>query len=210
MTQVRQNARLKVDAYDRTQEKMLATGQLSTVDNEIDTTTGTVKMRALFDNSKNELFPNQFVNVKLLVTTLHGQIVIPVAAVQRGASGTFVYVVNEDHTVSMRPVTLGETNDDKVAIAKGVMVDDTVVVDGADRLRDGAKVALPGETPAPAVAQGGRGRGAGGADAARQGGRGRGRRGGGAGGAAAGAGGAGAGGAGAGGAAGGGGGNNGG
>ena len=174
MGRVGQNARLKVDAYDRSQEKLLATGALSTVDNEIDTATGTVKLRAVFDNSKNELFPNQFVNVKLLVTTLHDQIIIPVAGVQRGASGTFVYVVNPDRTVSMRPVTLGQTENDKVAITKGVMAGETVVVDGADRLRDGARVILPGETPAPATAVAGRGRGQGQAGGGR-----RGRRGGG-------------------------------
>ena len=84
--------------------------------------------------------------------TLHNQIVVPVAAIQRGASGTFVYVVNPDHTVSMRAVTLGQTNEDRVAIAQGVMAGDTVVVDGADRLRDGAKVILPGE-PLPNVDQ---------------------------------------------------------
>jgi len=172
MSRIRQNATLSANAYDRAQQNLLATGKLSTIDNQIDVTTGTVRLRALFDNSRNELFPNQFVNVRLLVTTLHGQTVVPVAAVQRGAQGTFVYVVNADHTVTLRPVTLGQTEDDKVAIAKGVMVGDTVVVDGADRLRDGAKVVLPGETPPPPVAsQTGRGRGAGGAGGGRRGGR---------------------------------------
>jgi multidrug efflux system membrane fusion protein len=181
MNRVRQNATLKANAYDRAQQKLIASGALSTIDNEIDTTTGTVKLRAVFDNSKNELFPNQFVNVTLLVTTLHDQTIVPVAAVQRGAQGTFVYLVNDDHTVSLRPVTLGQTQDDKVAIAKGVMSGDTVVVDGADRLRDGAKVLLPGETPEPIATNAGRGTGAGGAGAngnGRRGGRG-GRRGGG-------------------------------
>jgi multidrug efflux system membrane fusion protein len=107
----------------------------------------------MFDNPHGELFPNQFVNIKLLVNTLHDQTVVPAAAIQRGASGAFVFVVNADHTVSMRTVTLGQTQDDRVAIASGVKPGDTVVVDGADRLRDGARVVLPGERP-PAAEQG--------------------------------------------------------
>jgi membrane fusion protein, multidrug efflux system len=142
---IRQGAHLTTQAFDRAQTHMISTGTLATLDNLIDTTTGTVKLRALFDNPDNLLFPNQFVNIRLLVNTLHNQVVTPVAAVQRGASGTFVYVVNPDHTVSMRVVTLGVTNDDRVAIATGLQPGDTVVVDGADRLRDGARVILPGE-----------------------------------------------------------------
>ncbi len=145
MARLRQGAHLGAQAFDRAQTRMIAAGTLATLDNQIDTTTGTVKLRAVFDNADNLLFPNQFVNVRLLVDTLHDQIVTPVAAVQRGASGTFVYVVNPDHTVSMRAVTLGVTNDDRVAIAQGLQPGETVVVDGADRLRDGAHVILPGE-----------------------------------------------------------------
>jgi membrane fusion protein, multidrug efflux system len=184
MGRVREGAMLKVQAYDRAQEKMIAEGDLGTVDNQIDTTTGTVKLRGMFDNSANELFPNQFVNIRLFVTTLHNQVIVPVAAIQRGASGTFVYVVKDDHTVSMRTVALGQNEDDKQAVTKGLMVDETVVTDGADRLRDGARVVLPGETP-PSAAQGGAAR-----DGAARGGRGQGRggrRGGGQGGAPAGA-----------------------
>lgn len=174
MGRLRQGAQLRAQAYDRAQTHLIATGTLSTVDNQIDTTTGTVKLRAIFENPDNALFPNQFVNIVLLVDTLHNQIVVPVAAIQRGASGTFVYVVNTaNHTVSMRAVTLGQTNEDRVAIAQGVMAGDTVVVDGADRLRDGARVILPGE-PLPNVTnqppQAGAAQG--------RGGRGRGRRGG--------------------------------
>ena len=117
------------------------------MDNQIDTTTGTVKLRAMYDNTNTELFPNQFVNIKLLVNTLHNQLVVPASAIQRGASGAFVFLVNPDHTVSMRTVMLGQTADDKVAVASGLMAGDTVVVDGADRLRNGAKVVLPGEQP---------------------------------------------------------------
>jgi multidrug efflux system membrane fusion protein len=145
MARIRQGGHLSAQAFDRGQTHMIAAGMLATLDNVIDTTTGTVKLRAIFDNADNLLFANQFVNVRLLVDTLHNQIIAPVAAVQRGASGTFVYVVNPDHTVSMRTVTLGVTNDDRVAITTGLQPGDTVVVDGADRLRDGARVILPGE-----------------------------------------------------------------
>jgi multidrug efflux system membrane fusion protein len=186
MGRVRQNAKLKADAFDRAQTHMIESGTLSTVDNEIDTTTGTVKLRALYQNPDNLLFPNQFVNVRLQVDTLHNQIIVPVAGIQRGASGTFVYVVNPNHTVSMRAVTLGQTNNDRVAVAKGLMAGDTIVVDGADRLRDGARVLLPGEQMPAVSNQPPRAQGA----APGRGGRGRGRRGGAPGGAAAGAGGA--------------------
>src|SRR5258706_6558220 len=160
MAGVNDKAGLTADAYDRAQTKKLATGKLSTVDNQIDTATGSVKMRAVFDNSKGELFPNQFVNIRLFVKTLHDQIIVPSAAVQRGTSGTFVYVVDEDLTVNMRPVSVGETEENRVAITNGLKAGEMVVIDGADRLREGAKVALPGQeppaaaTPRPARGQG--------------------------------------------------------
>src|SRR5262249_53545543 len=102
MQQVNQGAKLVADAYDRSQTRELATGTLAAVDSQIDPTTGTVKMRALFDNTDGALFPQQFVNVRLRVLTLHDQTVVPAAALQRGAHGSFVYVVNKDSTVSMR------------------------------------------------------------------------------------------------------------
>ncbi|HXJ00068.1 MAG TPA: MdtA/MuxA family multidrug efflux RND transporter periplasmic adaptor subunit [Micropepsaceae bacterium] len=154
MARVRQGAKLTSDAYDRAQSKQIATGTLATVDNQIDTTTGTVKLRAMFDNARGELFPNQFVNIKLLVDTLHNQTVAPASAIQRGASGAFVFVVNDDHTVSMRAVMVGQTEGDRVAVTSGLKSGDTVVVDGADRLRDGARVVLPGEQPRAASQQG--------------------------------------------------------
>jgi multidrug efflux system membrane fusion protein len=160
MARLRQGGKLNSDAYDRGQNKKLATGVLATVDNQIDTTTGTVKLRAMYDNTNSELFPNQFVNIKLLVNTLHNQLVVPASAIQRGASGAFVFKVNPDHTVSMVTVMLGQTADDRVAVASGVAAGDTVVVDGADRLRDGAKVVLPGEQPPAAVPAQGRAAGA--------------------------------------------------
>jgi multidrug efflux system membrane fusion protein len=173
MTRVRQGAKLPSDAYDRAQSKKLAAGTLATIDNQIDTTTGTVKLRAMFDNTGGELFPNQFVNIRLFVNTLHNQIIAPASAIQRGASGAFVFVVNADHTVSMRTVMLGQSEDDRVAVARGLMAGETVVVDGADRLRDGARVVLPGEQ-APAATQPERGP----ANANGRRGQGRGRRGG--------------------------------
>lgn len=143
MAQTRAGDTLEADAYDRSQTKKLATGKLSTIDNQIDTTTGTVKLRALFDNADNALFPNQFVNIRLLVQTLHNQTIVPAAAVQRGAEGSYVFAVKPDKTVSMRTVTVGVTDGDKVAVTNGLKPGDTVVIDGADRLRDGAEVTLP-------------------------------------------------------------------
>jgi multidrug efflux system membrane fusion protein len=135
---------LTVQAFDRSLTNQIASGTLSNSDNQIDTTTGTLKMRAMFDNSKFELFPNQFVNVHLILETLHNQLLVPAAALQNGSQGNYVYVVNPDNTVSMRPVVTGPTAGDVVAISKGLTAGQTVVVDGADQLRDGAKIILPG------------------------------------------------------------------
>jgi multidrug efflux system membrane fusion protein len=134
---------LRVDAYDRTQTTKLASGRLSAVDSQVDPTTGTVKLRAVFDNSDGTLFPAQFVNVRLLVQTLQNQVVIPTAAVQRGSQGTFAFVIKPDHTVEMRGVALGPQQDDRVAVFKGLNAGETVVTDGADRLHDGAEVTIP-------------------------------------------------------------------
>jgi membrane fusion protein, multidrug efflux system len=136
-------AEMRVDAYDRTQTTKLASGRLSAVDSQVDTTTGTVKLRALFDNSDGTLFPNQFVNARLLVDTLRNQVVVPAAAIQRGAQGTFAYVVKPDHTVEMRTLTLGPQQDDRISVTKGLNPGETVVTDGADRLQDGSEVAIP-------------------------------------------------------------------
>ncbi|HZS81292.1 MAG TPA: MdtA/MuxA family multidrug efflux RND transporter periplasmic adaptor subunit [Stellaceae bacterium] len=149
-------AALEVTAFDRSHTTVLAKGTLATADNEIDTTTGTVKLRAQFDNDDESLFPNQFVNVELLVDTLQDSILVPTAAIQRGAPGTFVYVVKDDSTVAVRPVKLGPADGEKVAVVSGLAPGEKVVVDGADKLRDGAKVAQPGASPAPeAAAKGG-------------------------------------------------------
>jgi multidrug efflux system membrane fusion protein len=147
MKKVRGGATLKVDAYDRANAVKLAEGQLATVDNEIDTTTGTVKLRAQFENADGSLFPNQFVNVSLLQDLLQNQLIMPNAAVRRGAPNgvvtTFVYLVKPDRTVSVRPVTLGVVDGERVAVASGLAAGDVVVTEGGDRLRDGAPVQLP-------------------------------------------------------------------
>jgi membrane fusion protein, multidrug efflux system len=154
---------LPVDAFDRSDSKQLAVGKLLTLDNEIDATTGTVKLRATFDNHDNALFPNQFVNVHLVEDVLHQQLVIPGAAVRRGAPNgtlsTFVYVVKPDSTVSVRPVTLGQVDGNNVAVTSGLAAGDTVVTDGGDRLRDGAAILLPGApSPRATPAKGRKGR----------------------------------------------------
>jgi multidrug efflux system membrane fusion protein len=146
---------LPVTAYDRTGATELASGKLDTVDNQIDTTTGTVKLRAIFDNDQLALFPNQFVNVKLLVSTLHDADVVPNAAIQRGAPGTFVYVAKPDKTVAVQKVKLGPSDGQRIAILSGLEPGESVVTDGADRLRDGAKVTIaPPAQPSPAAEEG--------------------------------------------------------
>src|SRR5215831_14226914 len=140
---LRAGATMPVTAFDRSGATKLAAGTLKTLDNQIDTTTGTLKLRAEFANEDDSLFPNQFVNVQLLIDTLHDATVVPTSAIQRGAPGTFVYLVNAD-TVTVRPVTLGPASGERVAIQEGLAPGDRVVVDGADKLRNGARVALRG------------------------------------------------------------------
>jgi len=155
LKKVREGATLKVAAYDRSDAVKLADGKLSTLDNAIDTTTGTVKLRAQFENADGSLFPNQFVNVSLLLDLLQNQLIMPISAVRRGAPNgvvsTFVYLVNADRTVAVRPVTLGTVDGERVAVASGVAAGDVVVTEGGDRLRDGASVQLPAAAPVPAV-----------------------------------------------------------
>ncbi len=151
MGRLKDGATLEATAYDRNNSTKLATGKLISVDNQIDPTTGTVKIRAQFDNADYSLFPDQFVNIRLLVDTLHDVTIIPNAAIQRGNPATFVYVVQPDSTVKVQAVTLGQIDGDNISITDGLNPGDTVVVDGADKLRDGAKVLLPGEKPADAA-----------------------------------------------------------
>jgi multidrug efflux system membrane fusion protein len=164
LPRVQAGEKLQVDAWDREGKVKLASGRLLTIDNQIDTTTGTVKLKAEFGNGDNALFPNQFVNVRLRVETRSGAILVPIAAISRGAQGTFVYVVDgQERTVSTRSVTLGPSTADVVAIEKGLEAGEQVVIDGADKLRQGSRVELatpqssPGKSPA-----GGQGGGQGG------------------------------------------------
>lgn len=142
MKRLQEEERLLVEAWDREQKNLLARGRLLAVDNLVDVATGTVKLKASFRNEENELFPNQFVNVRLRLDTLEDQTVIQQGAVQRGGRGLFVYVVKEDMTVTARPVTLGPADGPRVAVLKGVEPGERVVVDGIDRLREGSRVIL--------------------------------------------------------------------
>jgi multidrug efflux system membrane fusion protein len=155
MKRVYAGAALDVQAFDRTNATKIADGKLLTVDNSIDVTTGTVKLRAQFDNADGSLFPNQFVNIQLLQDVLKDQIIMPNAAVRRGAPNgvatTFVYIVNADHSVAVRPVTLGVVDGERVAVTAGLKAGEVVVTEGGDRLRDGAQVQLPNSAPAPAA-----------------------------------------------------------
>jgi multidrug efflux system membrane fusion protein len=150
---------LPVEAYDRTQKTRLADGTLLTFDNQIDTTTGTVKLKASFPNDDYSLFPNQFVNVKMLVDTNRGVILVPTPAIQRSALGTFVYVVKPDNTVEVRKVTVGATEGETSWIQAGLSQGEQVVIEGGDRLQQGSKVrvrmaANNGAAPAPGVVTG--------------------------------------------------------
>ncbi len=163
MKQLIGGAELSVQAYDRSNTTLLASGTLTSVDNQINTTTGTVNMRATFPNQDFALFPNQFVNARLLVDTLHNVVRAPVAAVQQGAPGTFVYVINQDDTVSVRPIKLGPTDGAYSEVISGLSAGDRVVTDGTDRLRDGQKVTIPppatqaaGGSPTPQHQRGGK------------------------------------------------------
>ena len=133
-------APLVVEAYDRAGQKRLATGSLQSTDNQIDPATGTARLKAVFDNADRALFPNQFVNVRLLLDVSENAVIVPGAAVQRGKDGTFVYVVKSDQTVEVRPVVVGASAGGETAIAGGVAVAEQVVVDGVDKLRAGSTV----------------------------------------------------------------------
>jgi multidrug efflux system membrane fusion protein len=133
-------AKLQVDAYDSDGKTLLSTGTLLTTDNQIDTTTGTVKLKAEFPNQDGALFPNQFVNVRLHLDKIDDALTIPSAAVQRGAPGLYAYVVKADNTVQIRPLKTGPTEGDRVQILDGLAANDRVVVDGVDKLREGAPV----------------------------------------------------------------------
>jgi len=160
---LRKNRRMPVEAWDRNDTTKIATGLLRTVDNQIDTTTGTIKLRAEFDNADEQLFPNQFVNIRLRVRSIPDATVIPSAAVQRASFGTFVYVVKSDRTVTIRRIALGPAEGDRVSIASGLDAHEQIVLEGVDDLTEGAKVDViadstpteprrsPTDSPAPAA-----------------------------------------------------------
>jgi len=151
--QLAKGAALPVKAMDRTRSTTLDTGTFSTLDNVVDTSTGTVKGKARFANAQTTLFPSQFVNVQMTLRTI-GAIVVPVTAVRTGPTGSYVYVINEDRTVSMRPVKRGESTVEVVAITEGLEAGEKVVTEGGDRLKDGAQVLLQGDKPAATPRQG--------------------------------------------------------
>jgi len=142
LKRMKENNDLIVEAYDRAQVSLLATGSLLTIDNQIDPTTGTVKLRALFQNQDDQLFPNQFVNIKLLIDTQHQALVVPKVAVQQGKKGTFVYLLNKDQTVSVKPVSVKVTNGDFVAVTGEIEANQSVVIEGTDKLTEGTKVTM--------------------------------------------------------------------
>ncbi|MBZ5585656.1 MAG: MdtA/MuxA family multidrug efflux RND transporter periplasmic adaptor subunit [Acidobacteriia bacterium] len=159
LAKLRAGVKLPVYAYDRADRNQIASGTLLTVDNQIDPNTGTSRLKAIFSNQDNALFPNQFVNCRLLLDTRRGVVLIPVAAVQRGPQGAYVYVVNPDQTVSMRQITLGTAEGNDQEVTSGVAAGNTVVTDGQDKLLEGAKVQVsggagprPARTPNPAGA----------------------------------------------------------
>lgn len=149
MAKLRAGEKLPVDAFDRADKVRLASGMLLTADNLIDPATGTVKLKAQFANADNALFPSQFANVHMLVDVKRGATLVPTAAVQRGTPGTFVYVVGADSTVTVRKVQIGPAQGEVVSVESGLTPGEVVVVDGADKLREGARVDVTGRDPAP-------------------------------------------------------------
>jgi membrane fusion protein, multidrug efflux system len=139
---------LIVDAYDRDDTTKIESGKLLTIDNQIDTSTGTYKLKAVFNNDRNLLFANQFVNVHLLADVKKNLVIVPAPAIQRGPQGTYVYVVGPDNTVKIRTVTVAQSTADSVGLSAGINAGDVVVVDGQDKLQDGSKV---NPTTAPAT-----------------------------------------------------------
>jgi len=142
---------LPVEAWDSANVKKLADGNVSALDSQIDTSTGTVRLRSIFTNEDEHLFPNQFVNARLLVDTLHGVLLVPTNALQTGPNGQFVYIVQGDNTVAVHNVTVGVTHGDLAVITEGLNEGDRVVTDGTNHLRAGASVTIPADQPANAA-----------------------------------------------------------
>ncbi|MGY4725922.1 MdtA/MuxA family multidrug efflux RND transporter periplasmic adaptor subunit [Burkholderia pyrrocinia] len=158
LKQVNAGQKLSVTAYNRNNTVPLETGSLATLDNQIDTSTGTVKLRANFDNKEGMLFPNQFVNTRLLVDVMRDATIVPTSAVLTGSIGQFVYVVKPDNTVTVRKVKPGPVDGERTSIVSGIALGERVVTDGSDRLREGAKISIPADKPKGA--SGARGAGA--------------------------------------------------
>jgi len=175
LKKLRAGQQLRVEAWDHDDSKKIADGILLTADNQIDATTGTSKLKAIFDNKNNALYPNQFVNVRLLIDVLKGAVVVPGATIQRGSQGTFVYVVTEDQTAELRMVTIKETEGNDVAIASGLKAGEDVVLEGMDKVQDGGRVDVQTPGQSSEEVPGGR-RGTGGGFGGGRGGRGRGQR----------------------------------
>ncbi|MCG0994136.1 MdtA/MuxA family multidrug efflux RND transporter periplasmic adaptor subunit [Acetobacter indonesiensis] len=146
--QLRANGSLQVEAWDSSNTHKIADGTVSTLDSQIDTATGTVRLRAIYPNTDEHLFPNQFVNARLLVKTLQEVILVPATSLQTGPSGQFVYVVKSDNTVEVRPVTVGISDGNRTVVSDGLKTGDRVVTDGTDHLRAGTKVSIPAAEPA--------------------------------------------------------------
>lgn len=142
LKQMHAGAKLSTTAYDRNNTMPLETGYLDTIDNQIDTSTGTVKLRALFPNASQMLFPNQFVNARLLIDTIHNAVIVPSSAVLNGSNGPFAYVVKPDNTVTVRPLKVGPVDGERTSIASGLAIGERVVTDGSDRLREGSKITV--------------------------------------------------------------------
>jgi len=162
MKRIQSGEEISVEAWDREQRTKLADGRLASADNQVDPQTGTVKLKAQFENADGGLFPNQFVNARMKLDTLRDVVIVPSAAVQRGAQGMFVYVVKPDNTVELRTVTLGPLDGQRQAINNGLRAGETVVTDGVDRLRPGAQVEVAAARPEakpPAEKKGGGRRG---------------------------------------------------
>ena len=140
LVKIRGGGVLPVQAFDRDDTTKIADGKLATIDNQIDPTTGTYKLKAIFSNDNNVLFPNQFVNVHMLVDTKRNVIVVPAAAIQRGPQGTYVYVVSGGDTVNIRMVTVAQTSGNSIGVSSGLKAGDVVVIDGQDKLQDNSKV----------------------------------------------------------------------
>jgi len=143
-----------VDAYARDNQTRLATGKLLTIDNQIDQTTGTGRLKAVFDNKDNALWPNQFVNVRLLLEVRKNSTAVPAAAVQRGPQGTYLFVVKSDNTVAVRPVTVAFTQDNVSVIGSGIAPSEVVVTDGQDKLQEGSTIEIRPVTPSGNPPQG--------------------------------------------------------